>query len=437
MRARRPVINLVFLGDVDHGKSTLVGRLLYDLGKISGATVARLRELASQVRDESYFLAYVVDRQLEERRRGHTIEASSWEPVEAGGKAVKMIDVPGVSDWMNNAISGIAQADAAVVVVDAKDALSRGLASLESLREHLILALAFGIEQLVVAVNKMDLLDYDKSAFERLCDELAAFLKQLGHKDVDSVPFVPISALRGDNVVERSDKMAWYSGPTLYEAIGALKEPTRMIEAPLRLPIYRHFERGNIAVGVVASGVLRVGDAVAIVPAGAGGEVVSVESWGEALDEAYPGEDVGVKIRGVARYHLKKGFVISHPEGAPRPARRLVGRVRVVGPRGLWPGFCPTMYCHQARAPCRVVEVLRKVDPETGRTIEEGPGSLAEGEAGDVLLEPLVPRQKGLVIERHEDLPPLGRFVLRASIGTGRGTLTVAAGTCLDVEPHD
>jgi len=164
--------------------------------------------------------------------------------------------------------------------------------------------------------------------------------------------------------------------------------------------------------------------------------VLSMEMWGRRVEEAYPGDDVGIRIKGVARYHLKRGFVISHPEVAPEVARSFIGRVKVLSPRGLWAGFCPTLYCHQARAPCRVRAILRKVDPSSGSTLEERPGSLAEGEVGDVLLEPLVPRQRGLVIERHDDFPPLARFVLRASVGKELGPITVATGVCLDVEPY-
>ncbi|HEW89829.1 MAG TPA: elongation factor 1-alpha [Candidatus Bathyarchaeota archaeon] len=430
------MINLIFLGDAGHGKSTLIGRLLYEVGKVGEGTVARLRRLASEVKDERYYLAYIVDRQLEERRRGHTIDVSSCEPVRIGENVVRMINAPGVRDWMGNAIAGITQADAAVLVVDAHDAEARGLRGLVGLREHLILASAFGVEQVVVAINKMDLVGYEERAYERVRSGLVELMGSLGYKGVEEVPFIPVSALRGDNVIERGKNMPWYSGPTFYEALGSLREPERPVEKPLRLPIHRYFERGSIAAGVVEAGVVSVGDTVMVVPAGAVGEVLSMEMWGRRVEEAYPGDDVGIRIKGVARYHLKRGFVISHPEVAPEVARSFIGRVKVLSPRGLWAGFCPTLYCHQARAPCRVRAILRKVDPSSGSTLEERPGSLAEGEVGDVLLEPLVPKQRGLVIERHGDFPPLARFVLRASVGKELGPITVATGVCLDVEPY-
>ena len=436
MRAK-PLINLVFLGDVDHGKSTLIGRLLYDLGRVGESTIARLRSLASQVKDESYYLAYIIDCQLEERRRGHTIEVASWEPVEMGRNAIRIIDVPGMGEWINNTITGIAQADAAVVVVDAHDVAARGLEQLAELREHLILASAFGIEQLVMAVNKMDLVGYDMGVYELVRAGLLELVKSVGYGDVEGVPFIPISALRGDNVVERSEHMPWYSGPTLYEALGGLREPPRPVDKPLRLPIHRHFQGGNIAVGVVETGVISRGDTIVVVPAGATGKVMSMEAWGRRIERAWPGDDVGVRIRGVARYHIKRGFVISHPETAPKAARSFIGRVRVLGQRGLWPGFCPVVHCHQARAPCRVKAIIRKLDPRTEDVLEEEPDFLAKGEMGDVLLEPLVPKQRGLVIERYGEFPSLGRFALRAGAGRKRGSITVAAGICIDIEPYE
>ena len=436
--ARKPVINLVFLGNVDHGKSTLIGRLLYDLGRIGDSTIAKLRSLASQVKDESYYLAYIIDYQLEERKRGHTIEVAFWEPIETGKNFIKIIDVPGMSDWINNTITGTAQADAAVVVVDAHDVMARGLGRLVGLREHLILAFIFGVGQLIVAINKMDLVDYDKGVYEHVREGLAKLVRGVGYRDVETMPFVPISALRGDNVVRRSENMPWYSGPTLYEALEELREPPRPVDKPLRLPIHRHFHRGNIAVGVVETGVISKGDMVVVVPAGAVGKVVSMEAWGKRIEKAYPGDDIGVKMKGVARYHIKRGFVIAHPETAPRAVRSFVGRIKVLSSRGIWPGFCPVVHCHQARVACRVKEILRKVDPRSGKTLEEGPSFLAEGEIGDVLLEPLVPKQKGLVIERYREFPSLGRFALRAGMGGGRrGSITIAAGICLDIEPYE
>lgn len=162
-----------------------------------------------------------------------------------------------------------------------------------------------------------------------------------------------------------------------------------------------------------------------------------MQAWGRGLDVAYAGDDVGIRIRGVARYHIKKGFVVGHVgDEAPRVARAFVGRVKVLSPRGLWPGFCPLAFCHQAKVPCRVGAILRKVEPGSGDVLEERPKLLREGEVGDVLLEPLVPKQKGLVIEPYDELPQLARFVLRASVGRELGTITVAMGKCLEVEPY-
>ena len=434
-RAGEPVINLVFIGEAGHGKSTLMGRLLYELGEVEEASLERMRRVARELGDEGRFLAYIVDIGLEERRRGHSIEAMPWRPVRIGGKAIKMIDVPGVEAWINNAISGIAQADAAIVVVDVGEALRKGPGELRGLWEHLVLASAFEVGRLVVAINKMDAVGYDEGLFERASRGLRAVLEQAGYEGAEEIPFIPVSALRGDNVVEHSPDMAWYDGPALHEALGALDEPERPLEKPFRLPIYRYYERGNVAAGVVEAGVVCEGDSVLVSPPGAIGQITSMECWGERVARAGPREDVGMRIKGVHRRFLKKGFVVSHPESAPPVAKELVGRVRVLSPRGLWPGFCPIIYCHQARAPCRVEAVLRKLDPRTGDVVEEGPGSLSRGEVGDVLLRPLVPEQRGLVVEAHEHIPALGRFALRASLGSGRGSITVAIGRCLEVRP--
>ena len=433
---RKPLVNLVLLGEAGHGKSTLMGRLLYELGEVSEDAVARMMALAKRLGDEGRYLAFLVDTKLEERRQGHTIEASSWRPVDVGPLAIRMIDVPGVLDWVNNTITGVAQADAGLLVVDAREVAEKKPGALEGLREHLALALAFGLEQLIVAVNKMDLVGYEELFFEVAKSAVGQLMEQLGLRPTSGTLFVPISALNGANVLERASQMDWYDGPALYEALQRLKEPKRPVRKPLRMPIYRFFERSNVAAGVVSSGVVAEGDEVIVAPAGARGQVLSLESWGQRLESAGPGLDVGVRLRGVARYQVKKGFVIGHPDEAPRAAERLVARLRILDPEGLWAGFCPIVYCHQARAPCRIEAILNKLDPGTGDVLEEGPRELSFGEVGDVILRPLVPRARGLVVERYDELPAMSRLALRASRGSRRGAFTIAAGICLEVEPH-
>ena len=427
-------INTVFLGDAGHGKSALIGRLLYDLRHVPEAIVEYLKSVAAQVGDASYYLSFIVDTRLDERRRKHTIETSSWKPVSIGGRLIKLINVPGVLTWINNTIAGASQADAAVVVVDAADAATRGIASLKGLREHLILARAFDIRSLIAAINKMDLIEFDSQRFQQVCEALKQLLTELGF-EAEQVPIIPVSALYGDNVVQRSDRCPWYDGPTLAEALSSLPQPQRYTDAPFRLPIHRYFEKGNVMAGVVASGRLTVGDEVVVAPSGGRGSVRSIEAWGKRLDSAGAGEDIGVQVRGIARYQIKRGYVLSHPDNPPPVAETLVARVCILNPPGLWKGFCPLLYTHQAYTTCRVEAVLNRIDPHTGQVVEENPSQLSPRETGDVVLKPLTPPQKGLVIEASDQNPPLSRLALRTSIGSGGETVTLAAGYCLKVTP--
>jgi len=266
--ANKEHLNIVFIGHVDAGKSTTVGRILYETGKVPEQVIKKLREEAEKLGKQTFEFAYVMDRLKEERERGVTIDVAHQD-FETNKYYFTIIDAPGHKDFVKNMITGASQADAAVLVVSAKDGVQ------PQTKEHAYLARALGINQLIVLVSKMDAVDYSKEQYEKVKEEIIKLLKPLGYK-VEEIPIIPASAYYGDNLVKKSDKMPWYNGPTLFEALDKLQVPPKPIDKPLRIPIqdvYSITGHGTVPVGRVETGKLRVGDKIIVMPSGATGEV--------------------------------------------------------------------------------------------------------------------------------------------------------------------
>ena len=227
--ADKPHINLVFIGHVDHGKSTLVGRLLYDTGALSEQDYRKLKAEADAQGKSTFVFAYVMDTLKEERERGVTIDVS-YKKFDGKKNNFTIIDAPGHRDFVKNMITGTSQADAAVLVVSAKEGLQ------PQTKEHAFLAQVMGLKQLIIAVNKMDEVKYEQKAFDALKVDLSKLLSAVGYK-MDTILFVPVSAWVGDNVAKASSNLGWYKGPTLVEALDTVVAPKPPTDKPLRLPI--------------------------------------------------------------------------------------------------------------------------------------------------------------------------------------------------------
>ena len=212
-----PKINIITAGHVDHGKSTLIGRLLYDSGALREDQLRKLKELAKELKRETFEFAFVMDKLKEERERGLTIDIMH-RPFQTKKYFYTIIDCPGHRDFVKNMITGTSQADAAIFVISAKP----GEGVQEQTREHAYLMKVMGVSQLVVAINKMDAANYDQKRYEEVVEESKKLLSSIGFK-VDKIPFVPVAALKGDNVAKKSTNMNWYKGPSLLEALDNLK----------------------------------------------------------------------------------------------------------------------------------------------------------------------------------------------------------------------
>jgi len=414
-------INVAVIGHVDHGKSTLIGRLLYEAGLVPEHILEQYRKEAQEKGKATFEFAWIMDRLKEERERGLTIDIAHRK-IETDKYIITIVDCPGHRDFIKNMITGASQADAAILVVDVVEGIQ------PQTKEHIFLARTLGINQMIVAVNKMDRVNYDQKKYEEVKQAVSKLLKAVGYK-VDEIPFIPTSAYYGDNVFKKSDKMPWYKGPTIYEAFNLLKPPEKLVDKPLRIPIqdvYSIKGVGTVPVGRVESGILRVGDKVIFEPPGIVGEVKSIEMHHEPLQEAYPGDNIGFNVRGVSKKDLRRGDVAGHPDNPPTVAKDFTARIIVLQhPTAITVGYTPVVHAHTAQVACRFVEILQKLDPKTGQVVEENPQFLKTGDAAVVKLEPIRP----MVIERVRDIPPLGRFAIR-DMG-----MTIAAGMVIDITP--
>ncbi len=431
MAEKKPHINVVFIGHVDHGKSTLVGRLLYETGKIDERYIQKLKDEAKKIGKDTFEFAWVMDKLKEERVRGLTIDISH-EKFETEKYFFTIIDAPGHRDFVKNMITGASQADAAVLVVDVVERDENG-DLMPQTKEHVYLSKILGIDQIIVAINKMDKVNYDQKKFEETKNLVHKLLKTVGYKD-ENVQFVPVSALYGENIVKPSDKMPWWKGPTFIGCIDNLKVPDRLVKLsalPLRIPIqdvYSITGVGTVPVGRVETGILKVGDRVVFMPPGVVGEVKSIETHHTPIQEARPGDNIGFNVKGVSRKEIRRGDVCGHIDKPPTVVKEFTAQVIVINhPTAIAPGYTPVFHAHTASVACRIVELISKLDPRTGNIVEKAPKFIKKGEAAIVKVIPTKP----LCVERFREFPPLGRFAIR-DMG-----MTVGAGIVIEVVPEE
>ena len=420
--ADKPHMNLIFIGHVDHGKSTTVGRLLYETKAISDRDLARYKEITQQLNRPSFEFAFVMDSLKEERERGITIDIAHRE-FQTSKYYFTIIDAPGHRDFVKNMITGASQADAAVLVISAPDGV------MAQTREHAILASVLGIKQMIIGINKMDMVKYDQNKYNDAKKAATDLLKPLGFK-TESMLFIPYSAQMGDNVSAKPANMPWYTGPTLLEALDTFTVPVKPLDKPLRLPIQDVFSIsgfGTVPVGRVETGVMKIGDQVIIMPSGIKTEIKSIEEHHQQLQKAEPGDNVGFNIKGVEKKDIKRGDVIGPTSNPPTVVSEFKAQIVVLQhPNVIARGYTPVFHVHTAQIACTITDILEKKDIKTGQTIEKNPETIKTGDAAVVVVKPTKP----LVIEKFSDFQPLGRFAIR-DMGT-----TIAAGVVLDVTPR-
>ena len=423
MSEDKPHQNLAIIGHVDHGKSTLVGRLLYETGSVPEHVIEQHKEEAEEKGKGGFEFAYVMDNLAEERERGVTIDIAHQE-FDTDEYFFTIVDCPGHRDFVKNMITGASQADNAVLVVAADDGVQ------PQTQEHVFLARTLGIGEMIVGVNKMDLVDYEEGRFEEVVEEVTQLLKQVQF-DPDDAKFIPLSAFEGDNVAEASDNTGWYDGETLLEALNALPEPEPPTDASLRLPIqdvYTISGIGTVPVGRVETGTMNTGEDVVFQPSDVGGEVKTIEMHHEEVPSAGPGDNVGFNVRGIGQDDIRRGDVCGPADDPPSVAETFQAQIVVMQhPSVITAGYTPVFHAHTAQVACTVESLDKKIDAASGEVKEENPDFIQNGDAAVVTVRP----QKPLSIEPSSEIPELGSFAIR-DMGQ-----TIAAGRVLSVNERE
>ena len=408
-------LNLVVIGHVDHGKSTMTGRLLYETGAVDERTFQQHKAEAEKLGRPSWAWAFALDRLKEERERGLTIDIAFFKFL-TDKYYYTIIDAPGHKDFIKNMITGASQADVGLLVVSAKRGeFEAGVGPGGQTKEHAYLAMTLGVPSLIVCVNKMDddSVKYSEDRYNEVKDEVGGFLASIGYKQ-DQVPFIPTSALDAANLKEKTpDLTPWYKGPALLEALDEVELPPKPTDKPLRVPIndvYSIKGVGTVPVGRVETGIMKTGQKVVFMPPDKVGEVKSIEMHHEIMAEAVPGDNIGFNVRGVERKDLGRGDVAGPTDKPPTVAADYTGQVMVIQhPSAITVGYTPVIHAHTAQVACRFDEILQKLDQRSGQVIEEKPDFVKKGESMIAKLVPLKP----MVIESYKDFPQLGRFAVR------------------------
>lgn len=404
-------LRVAFVGHVDHGKSTLIGRLLWDTGSVPPDRMEAVQR-ACEAEGRPVEIAYLMDQLHEEREEARTIDTTQWffRTVE---REFVVIDAPGHREFLRNMLTGASQADAAVLIVDVAEGLC------EQTRRHTFLLSLLGIGRCVVAVNKMDLAGYAEERFHAVADAAERLLSRAG---LTCTACVPVCATGGDNVAARSGRTPWYGGPTVLDVLGQMRV-VEAAERPLRLSVqdvYR-FDGRRIVAGRVESGTLAAGMRVVVLPDGLASEVLTVERFHSDRDAAEAGECIGLTLG--ESVDARRGQVLCAPDDLPPVASALGVRLFWMADEPLRRGESLTLRLSTQETACRVAAVRRRVDTASLAVIEEDAGAVMEAEVGELDLELAAP----VVAEPFPRTPSLGRVVLER-----RGPV-VGAGVVLDL----
>ncbi|MFH1325142.1 MAG: translation elongation factor EF-1 subunit alpha [archaeon] len=423
MAKEKPNMNIVFVGHVDAGKSTIIGRLMFDSGAVSDQELTKLKTEAEKHGKQGFEFAYVMDKYKEERERGVTIDLS-YRKIMTQKNQVTIIDAPGHRDFVKNMITGASQADAAFLVISAPSGVQ------PQTTEHLWLLRTAGVKNIAIAINKMDDVGYKEETYNKVKEDVSKLLKTVGI-DAEKTPFIACSGLKGDNIVKKSENMSWYKGQTIMEHFDMFPQPEPLINLPMRMPVQDVYEItgiGTVPVGKIVTGVMKKGSKVLVLPGRTGkgveGELKTIEMHHDQLDTAEAGDNVGINIRGVGKKDIARGDVVCDASKPVPIVEEFVATITVINhPTVLAKGYTPVFHIHTAQVPCKITELIAQIDPRTGGVLKEHPDFLKNGDAATVKIQP----QGNLCLETQKENPAMSRFSIRDA------GATVAAGMCTEI----
>jgi len=422
----KSIVNLVVVGHVDSGKSTLMGHLLFKTGNVTKKAMHKFEQDSKKAGKASFAYAWVLDETEDERSRGVTIDVAQSK-FETERQSINLLDAPGHRDFIPNMITGAAQADAAIMVVNStRGEFESGYDAGGQTREHGLLVRSLGVQQIIVAVNKLDTVDWDKKRYDEIVKKMSIFLKQIGYKETD-ITFVPCSGLLGENLTKGSappELTSWYGadGPALLERIDDLQPPERAVDKPLRLcvsDVFKGMGSGICVSGKIEAGAVTGGDRVLVMPACQTAVIKTVAIDEAPIDYGFAGDQVVVTLTGINETSLNVGSVMCDPDEPIKAASHFIARVVVFNINfPLTQGYPLVFHLKSYNEPCVLKKLIALVNKATGEETKRRPKCLMKG--ASALVEVAFPRP--VCVELYKDMKELGRFMLRC------GDKTIAAG---------
>ena len=395
----RELLKIVVVGHVDHGKSTIIGRLLYDTKSVPETAIERVKRISKE-KGRPFEYAYLLDALEEEQKQGITIDTTQIK-FSTPKRDYLIIDAPGHKEFLKNMVSGAANAEAALLVIDAAEGVQ------EQSKRHAYILSLLGIQKVYVIVNKMDMIEFSEKKFKEIKYEISTFLSKL---NVYPQKYIPVSGFLGENIARKSDKMPWYKGETLLQALDLFEKDKELEDRPLRFPIqdvYK-FDHRRVIAGRLESGRLKVGDEIKILPEGKVSKVKSIEFWPEnnKKDEVVAGMSIGITIED--EFFNKRGEVIVHKnDNTLYVSDTFRANLFWLGKRNLEKNKTYKLKLVTQETECEIVSIDKVIDATTLETVENA----LDVQTNDV-AEVTIKTKEKICFDEFKVNPTTGRFVL-------------------------
>ncbi|KAF2009375.1 hypothetical protein BU24DRAFT_358288 [Aaosphaeria arxii CBS 175.79] len=412
-------VNVIFLGHVDAGKSTLGGSILYATGMVDERTMDKLKREAKEAGRETWYLSWALDLTKEERMQGKTVEVGRGF-FETEKRRYSILDAPGHKTFVPSMIGGASQADLGILVISArKGEYETGFEKGGQTREHAILAKTQGVNKLLIAVNKMDdpTVEWSEERYKECLTKLTTFLKGVGFNPKTDLAFMPVSAQTLTGIKDRvpKDVCPWYDGPSLLEYLDNMKSLERKLNAPFMMPIAAKYrDLGTMIEGKIESGLIKKENKYLMMP---NRQTISISAlYGETEDEipaATCGEQVRIRLRGVEEEDILPGFVLCSPKRPVHCVSAFEAQIVLLDIKSiLSAGFNCVLHVHAAQEEVTFTSLLHKLQKGTNRKSKKPPGFAKKGDSIIARLD-VTGAAGNICVERFEDYPQLGRFTLR------------------------
>ncbi len=406
-------LNFVIVGHVDHGKSTLIGRLLYDTESLPPDKIEEIKKASEGLGHDTEF-AYLLDHLEEERKQGITIDTTQVF-FKTDKRQYVIIDAPGHVEFVKNMITGASQAEAAVLIVDVEEGVK------EQTKRHSYMLSLLGLHQVVVVFNKMDLVDYSEDRFNSVRNDVTKWLKSI---NIAPDIYIPIAAIKGENITAKSDKMPWYTGPTFLDSLDTLRNKVAPEDKSLLFPVQDVYKIGGkrINVGRVEAGAIETGNEIMILPTRQTTKVKSIEKFLEDTQIAVASECIGITTED--SLFLDRGNIVCIPGSEPQVTDCVKANIFWMSKRPLTRGEKLTMRCATQETTCKVESIDRKIDSSTLELLGENAEDIQNLEVAEVSIK----TKKPVAIKDFNDVQEMGRFVLVRDDNTCAGGIITMAG---------